>query len=112
MLLHIFRWPPLQMRDLAAETFEMLVHPPGRRRNPAEPAFDEHDLEPRKPFRNAFKDEARELRRHRMRVALVFLDIEGRPAAAGRRMPAIAANVNAERQTQFLRALVDRPIAA
>src|SRR5207253_7061471 len=32
MLLHIFRRPALEMRHLAAEGFEMPVHPPGSRR--------------------------------------------------------------------------------
>ncbi len=47
-----------------------------------------------------------------MRVRLMLLAIIGRPAAAGRRVPAIAADVNAERQAEFLRAFVDRPVAA
>src|SRR5437016_5211133 len=42
----------------------------------------------------------------------MLLAIIGRPAAAGRRMPAIAADVDAERQAQFLRAGIDRPVAA
>ena len=42
----------------------------------------------------------------------MLLGIIGRPAAAGRRVPAIAADVNAERQAEFLRACIDRPIAA
>src|SRR5882762_3376863 len=54
LLLHIFRRTPLQMRDLIAKTLEMLVHPPHRRRNPAEAAFDEDDLEPRKALGHAF----------------------------------------------------------
>src|SRR5258708_17072036 len=29
MLLDIFRWPPLEVRDLAAKALEMLVHAPG-----------------------------------------------------------------------------------
>jgi hypothetical protein len=72
------------MRHLAAETFEMPVHPPRRRWNPAEAAFDEDDLEFREAFGNAFEHEAGELRRHGVRVALMLLDIIGRPAAAGR----------------------------
>ena len=61
---------------------------------------------------NAFEHEAGELRRHGVRVALVLLDIKGRPAAAGRRVPAIAADVNAERQAELLRARIDRPVTA
>src|SRR6476661_2553337 len=95
----------------AAEAFEMPVHPPRRRWNPAEAAFDEDDLEFREAFGNAFEHEAGELRRHGVRVALMLLDIIGRPAAAGRRVPDIAADVNAERQAEFLRTLVDRPVA-
>src|SRR3954468_15886255 len=45
MLLHIFGRPALQMRHLAAERLEVPVHPPGGRRNPAETAFDEDDLQ-------------------------------------------------------------------
>src|SRR5215218_5333643 len=41
MLLHIFRRLSLEMRHLAAEGVELPVHPPGRGRDPAEPAFDE-----------------------------------------------------------------------
>src|SRR6185369_13486201 len=82
MLLHIFGRTPLQMRHLAAEALEMPVHPPRRRGNPAEPALDEHDLQAREALRDAFEHEARELRRHRMRVTLVLLDIKRRPAAA------------------------------
>src|SRR6478752_9704622 len=99
------------MRHLAAEGLEMPVHPPGRRRDPAKTAFDEDDLEVRESFGNTFEHEAGELRRHGVRVALVFLDIIRRPAAAGRRVPAIAPDVDAERQTELLRALVDRPVA-
>src|SRR6476469_2123606 len=99
------------MRHLAAEAFEMPVHPPRRRWNPAEAAFDEDDLEFREAFGNAFEHEAGELRRHGVRVALVFLDIIGRPAATGRRVPAIAADVDAERQAELLRAFIDRPVA-
>src|SRR5438270_11245763 len=99
------------MRHLAAEGFEMAIHAPGRRRDPAKTTLDEHDLELRETLRNAFEHEARKLRRHRMRVALVLLGVIGRPAAAGRRMPAIAADMDAERQIEFLCALIDRPIA-
>jgi hypothetical protein len=58
MLLHIFRRTPLQMRDLVAEAFKMLVHPPGGGGNPAEAAFDEHDSEARKALKHAFDHEA------------------------------------------------------
>src|SRR5258707_3560796 len=44
MLAHIFRRTPLEMRHLAAEPLKMLVHPPHRRGDPAESAFDEYDL--------------------------------------------------------------------
>src|ERR1700675_3785204 len=47
MLPDIFGRTPLEVRDFRAEAFEMLVHPPHRRWNPAEPAFDEYDLEAR-----------------------------------------------------------------
>src|SRR5438874_6833350 len=47
-----------------------------------------------------------------MRVGLMLLDIIGRPAAAGRRVPAITADMDAERQIQRLRAFIDRPVAA
>src|SRR6185437_9929406 len=90
----------------------MLVHPPHGRGDPAKAALDEHNLELWKALRNAFDDKARQLRRHRMGVALVLLAIIGRPAAAGRRVSAIAADVDAERQAEFLGARIDRPIAA
>src|SRR5437879_13447846 len=96
MLLHIFRRPALEMRHLAAEGFEMPVHPPGGRRDPTETTFDEDDLQFREAFGNAFEHEAGELRRHGVRVRLVLLDIIGRPAAPGRRMPTIAADMDAE----------------
>src|SRR5689334_8747044 len=112
MLLHIFRRLALEMRHLAAEGLEMPIHPPRRRRDPAETAFDEHDLQVREALRDAFEHQARKLGRHGVRVRLVLLDIIGRPAASGRRMPAIAADVYAERQAEFLRAGVDWPIAA
>src|SRR4029077_7840361 len=111
MLLHIFRRPPLERAHLAATGPEMIVHPPGGRRDPAEAALDEDDLQLWEALRDAFEHEARELRRHRMRVALVLLDIIRRPAAASRRMPAIAADMDAERQAQFLSAFIDRPVA-
>src|ERR1700726_3305217 len=100
------------MRHLAAEAIEMPVHPPYRRRDPAKAAFDEHDLQSREAFRNALDHQAREHRRHGMRVRLMLLAIIGRPAAAGRRVAAIAADMNAERQAERLGALVDRPVAA
>src|SRR5450432_3905248 len=46
-----------------------------------------------------------------MRVRLMLLGVEGRPAAAGGCMPAIAADMNTERQTQLLRLGIDRPVA-
>ncbi len=46
-----------------------------------------------------------------MRIRLVLLGIIGRPAAAGRRVTAIAADMNAERQAEFLGARIDRPVA-
>src|SRR5471032_1917367 len=48
MLADIFGRTPLQVRDFVAEALEMLVHPPCRRRDITEAAFDEHDLEFRK----------------------------------------------------------------
>ena len=112
VFLHIFRRFSLEMRDLVAEFFKMLVHPPSRRRDPAKAAFDEDDFQFRKTLRDAFQHQACQLRRHGMRVGLMLLDIIRRPAAAGRRVTAIAADMNAERQAEFLRAFVDRPIAA
>src|SRR5262245_10189042 len=47
-----------------------------------------------------------------MRIALMLLAIIGRPAAAGRSMPAIAADMDAERHPELLRAGIDRPVAA
>src|SRR3984957_12247176 len=90
----------------------MLVHPPHGRGDPAETAFDEHDLELWETLGNALDHQARQLRRDRMGVALVLLAIIRRPAAAGRRMSAIAADVNPERQAELLGAGVDRPVAA
>src|ERR1700721_611184 len=39
----IFGRVPPEMRGFIAEARKMLIHPPHRRWNPAEPAFDEHD---------------------------------------------------------------------
>src|ERR1700753_2978171 len=47
-----------------------------------------------------------------MRVRLMLFSIIGRPAAAGRRMTAIATDMNAERQGQFFGQGIERPIAA
>src|SRR5258708_190195 len=110
VLAHIFRRTPLEMRNFATKTIKMLAHPPHRRGDPAEPAFDEHDFEPREMLEHALDHEARELGRHRMRIRLVLLGVIRRPAAAGWRMTAITADMNAERQAEFLRAGVDRPI--
>src|SRR3954470_22014353 len=46
-----------------------------------------------------------------MRIRLMLLGIKRRPAAAGRRVPAIAAAMNAERQPELLRLFIDRPVA-
>src|SRR3954468_14142957 len=100
------------MRHLAAEALEMLVHPPHRGRDPTEAALDEDELQFWKALRHALDHEAGKLRRNRVRVGLVLLDIIGRPAATGRRMPAIAADMDAERQAQRLGTFVDWPIAA
>src|SRR6201997_5267727 len=112
MLAHIVRRLALEMRHLAAEAREMLVHAPHGGCDPAEAALDEDDPQFREALRDAFDDEARELRRHGVRVGLMLLAIIGRPAATGWRMPAIAADMDAERQIERLCALVDRPIAA
>src|SRR5215472_5972044 len=42
----------------------------------------------------------------------MLLAIIGRPAAAGRRVPAIAADMDAERQAKLLGPRIDRPVAA
>ncbi len=60
MLLHIFRRLALEVRHLAAEALEVLVHPPHRRGDPAEAALDEDDLQLREAFRDAFEHEAGE----------------------------------------------------
>ena len=99
------------MRHLAAEAFEMLVHSPHRRRDPPESALDEHDLQPREALRHAFDNQTRQRRRHRMRIRLVLLGVVGRPAAAGRRVTAITADVNADGQPKLLGAGVNRPVA-
>src|SRR5438552_10150150 len=41
-----------------------------------------------------------------------FLDIEARPAGRGERIAAEAEGMNADRQADLLRRLVDRPVAA
>src|SRR3954453_6060628 len=46
-----------------------------------------------------------------MRIRLMLLGIKGRPAASGRRVTAIAAAMDAERQAELLRFLIDRPVA-
>ncbi len=46
-----------------------------------------------------------------MRIRLVLLGIIRRPAAAGRCVAAIAADMDTERQAEFLGARIDRPIA-
>src|SRR6266478_6536391 len=111
-LAHIFRRTPLEVRDLLAEALEMLVHSPHGRGDPAEAAFDEYDLQAREALGHAFDHQACELGRHRMRIRLMLLGVVGRPAAAGRRVAAIAADMDAERQVELLRARVDRPVTA
>src|SRR3954453_2945577 len=100
------------MRHLAAEALEMLVHPPHPGRDPTEAALDEDELQFWKALRHALDHEAGKLRRNRVRVGLVLLDIIGRPAPPGGPSPAIAADMDAERQAQRLRTFVDGPIAA
>ena len=46
-----------------------------------------------------------------MRIRLVLLGVIGRPAAARRRVAAIAADMDAERQAELFAAGVDRPVA-
>src|SRR3954470_3388060 len=46
-----------------------------------------------------------------MRIRLVLLGVKRRPAASGRCVAAIAAAMDAERQVQFLRLFIDRPVA-
>src|SRR5947209_3879663 len=111
VLSNIFGRTPLEMRHLAAEALEMLVHPPHRRGDPTETALDEHDLQPREALRYAFDHEARERRRHRMRIRLMLLGVVRRPAAAGWCVTAITADMNAERQSELLGTSVNRPIA-
>src|SRR5882724_7085077 len=112
MLPHIFGRTPLEVRDFVAEALEMLVHSPCRRGNPAEAAFDEDDFQAREVLGHAFDHQACELGCHRMRIRLVLLGVVGRPAAAGGRVAAIAADMDAERQVELLRARVDRPVTA
>src|SRR6185312_881254 len=82
------------------------------RSDPAKTALDEHDLQFWEALGHALDDEAGELRRHGVRVRLMLLDIIGGPAAAGRRVAAIAADMDAERQAELLGTFIDRPVAA
>src|SRR6266702_7908617 len=88
MLADIFGRFSLEMRNLAVEALEMLVHPPHRRRDPAETALDEDDLQFGKALEHALDDQAGKLRRDGVSVRMVLLDIIGRPTAAGRRVTA------------------------
>src|SRR6516225_8224767 len=82
VLADIFRRAPLQMRHFITKAFEMLVHPPTGRGNPAEAAFDEDELQLWEALGDAFDHEAGELRRHRVGVGMVLLDVKGGPAAS------------------------------
>src|ERR1700730_18259047 len=53
MLAHIFAWATLEVRHLAAEALEMLVHPPDRRGDPAEAALDEDEFQFREALGHA-----------------------------------------------------------
>src|SRR6266849_442344 len=77
VLAHIFGRTPLEVRDFVTEALEMLVHSPHGRGNPAEAAFDEHELEARETLGNALDHQACELGSHRMRIRLMLLGVVG-----------------------------------
>ena len=89
VLAHIFGRRALQVRHLVAHARPVLVEPPGERRHPGEAALDQHDLAAwgsarTRPPAPGWPVSVCMLLRQRV----VLLEVEGRPAAAGRGVPA------------------------
>ena len=108
----IFRRPALEMRHLAVQPLETLVEPPAQRRRPAEAGLDHHHLQFRIALEHAFEHEARQRGLLALRMADHLLDVKARPARRGDRIAAEAEGVDADRQADLLRRLIDRPVAA
>src|SRR6185369_2002210 len=108
----IFRRLALEIRHLAVQPFEILVQPPAERRRPAEAGLDHDHLQLWITLEYAFEHQARQHGLLALRVADHLLDIEARPPRRGERIAAEAEGVDADRQADLLRRLVDRPIAA
>ena len=108
----VFRRLALEMRHLAVQPLEILVEPPAERRRPAEAGLDHDHLQLRITLEHAFEHQAREHGLLALRMADHLLDVEARPARRGERIAAEAEGVDADRQADLLRRLVDRPVAA
>ena len=91
----------------------MLVHAPAERRRPGVAGLEDHDFQFGEFLEHALHDHADHDRLQVRHEGVVLLHVIGRPAAAGRRVPAIDVGLmQAEWQTRTLRGSVDRPIAA
>ena len=112
MVADVFRRLALEMRHLAVQPLESLVEPPAERGRPAEAGLDHDHLQPGITLEHAFEHQACERCLLALRMADHFLDVEARPAGRGERIAAEAEGMDADRQADLLRRLVDRPIAA
>src|SRR5262245_50077454 len=112
-LAHILgRWTP-QMRGLRAHALPVLVHAPSERRHPGKAALNHYDLKLREMFQNALEHQARQGVLHASGHGVMLLEVVGRPARAGRWMPAaVTRNVQRQRLAAALGRGIDRPVAA
>src|SRR5690349_18609018 len=99
------------MRYLAPHPLPVSVKAPAEAWDPGEAALDHDDLERREALEDAFQHHAGDLALHGVDQAVMVLDIEGRPAAGGWRMPGLATDMHADRQAVYHRRLEDRPVA-
>ena len=95
----------------ALQPLPVLVEPPAQRRQPGEAALHQHDFQVRQVLEHAFADQAGDQRLHGLHVGRMFLVIERRPAAAGRRVPARAAEMQRHREAVRGAGFQDRPVA-
>ena len=110
MLTRVFSggfFEPRHLGPHAAPGFVGAPHPGGQ---PGHAGFYQHHLQPGKFDEHPFRDQAVQHAREAGGPGDVILQVIGRPAQIGRRMPVRTAGVNADRQIELLRHAIHRPV--
>ena len=100
----------VEPRHLGPHRAPGLVRPPHPGRQPGHTGLQQHDLQPGEFGENPLGNKAVQHPREAGGPRNVVLQIIGRPAEIGRRMPIRTAGMHANRQIRLLRRAVNRPV--